>query len=117
MSTQRLLGWRTSSYRGPPFASVRTAPPGFASSRSSSARARSGSPSSIRRIERVLSREPEREPAESVQPMLTSVTGQPPAGPAFKRGGSAEPTFSGHELCARLEGVRPSDCGRDSPHP
>ena len=36
--------------------------------------------------------------------MLMSVTGQPPAGPAFKRGAPSEPTFSKNELCARLEG-------------
>jgi hypothetical protein len=57
-----------------------------------------------KRIERILSRERDAEPADDVQPLLTSVTGQPPAGPAFKRGAPPEPTFSKGELCARLEG-------------
>ena len=57
-----------------------------------------------KRIERILSRERDAEPAADVQPLLTSVTGQPPAGPAFKRGAPPEPTFSKGELCARLEG-------------
>ena len=57
-----------------------------------------------KRIERVLARANDPEPDDDVRPMLTSVTGQPPAGPAFKRGAAPEPTFSRHELCARLEG-------------
>ena len=32
-----------------------------------------------KRIERILSRERDAEPADNVQPLLTSVTGQPPA--------------------------------------
>ena len=56
-----------------------------------------------KRIERVLARAHD-EPDDDVRPRLTRVTGQPPAGPAFKRGAPLAPTFSSHELCARLEG-------------
>ena len=57
-----------------------------------------------KRIECVLARAHDDEPADDVRPMLTSVTGPPPSGPAFKRGIPSEPTFSKNELCARLEG-------------
>ena len=57
-----------------------------------------------KRIQRVLARANDDEPDDNVQPLLTRVTGQPPAGPAFKRGAPPVPTFSTHELCARLEG-------------
>ena len=56
-----------------------------------------------KRIERVLARAND-EPDDDVRPLLTRVTGQPSAGPAFKRGAPPVPTFSSHELCARLEG-------------
>jgi len=56
-----------------------------------------------KRIERVLARAHD-EPDDDVRPLLTRVTGQPPAGPAFKRGAPLAPTFSSHELCARLVG-------------
>ena len=57
-----------------------------------------------KRIERVLARAHDDEPDDDVQPLLTRVTGQPPAGPAFTRGTPHVPTFSRHDLCARLEG-------------
>ena len=57
-----------------------------------------------KRIERVVARANDDEPDDDVRPLLTSVTGHPPAGPAFKRAAAPEPTFSRHELCARLEG-------------
>ena len=56
-----------------------------------------------KRIERVLARAHD-EPDDDVRPLLTRVTGQPPAGPAFTRGTPHVPTFSRHDLCARLEG-------------
>ena len=57
-----------------------------------------------KRIERIVARANDDEPDDDVRPRLTSVTGHPPAGPAFKRAAAPEPTFSRHELCARLEG-------------
>ena len=52
-----------------------------------------------KRIERVLARANDPEPDDDVRPMLTSVTGQPPAGPAFKRGARAD-LLEARAVCA-----------------
>jgi hypothetical protein len=58
-----------------------------------------------RRIERLLARADAHRDDDEVQVMLTSVSGQPPAGPVFRRGASPSgATFSKAELCAQDEG-------------
>ena len=59
-----------------------------------------------KRIECVLARAHDDEPADDVRPMLTSVTGQPPSGPAFKRGiPGSEPGCNLTHQCCDLDSI------------
>jgi hypothetical protein len=58
-----------------------------------------------RRVEKLLARADALRDDEELQVMLTSVSGQPPAGPVLRRGASeAGAMFSKTELCAQDEG-------------
>jgi putative transposase len=57
-----------------------------------------------RRIERVLEQAKERTSDEGELPLLTAVTGQPPAGPALRRVGSATEPVLVSKLCVADEG-------------